>query len=232
MSRSRAVDQCREQVGGEGVRGEGPRVTFGGRGARRLEVDASIMDDSVHPADAVHLIGEFPGLGCTAKVADDHPRGTGGKVPKRLRPPARAGVQDNVMACTHEDTGGGAAEPVGRAGDEVGRAGDEDTGLGMILPPMACWYRSAALGNGLRIGLPPSEVGLRASDSSRDSVLTEMPVAAGTLVPRPRRQEAGQHCAQTERHLVPAATPAGQPQPTAPQGEPPRLAACRRPRGR
>ena len=101
----------------------------------------SIMDDSVHPADAVHLIGEFPGLGCTAEVADDHSRGSGGKVPKRLRPLTRAGVQDSVMAFTDEDTGGGAAEP-------VGRAGDEDAGHGMILPPMAGWYRSAVLGYG------------------------------------------------------------------------------------
>jgi hypothetical protein len=45
------------------------------------------------------------------------------------------------MAFTREDTGGGAAEP-------VGRAGDDDAGRGMILPPMAGWYRSAALGNG------------------------------------------------------------------------------------
>src|SRR5215472_16878039 len=97
---------------------------------------------------------------------------------------------------------------------------------------MACWYRSAALGNGLRTGLPASEVGLRASDSGRGSVLTEMPVAAGALVPRPRRQEAGPHCAQTGRDLVRSATPAGPPQLTALGGQPLLLAACCRPAGR
>jgi hypothetical protein len=42
-------------------------------------------------------------------------------------------VQDNVMAVTHEGTGGGAAE-------SVGGAGDEDAGHGIILPPVVvCW---------------------------------------------------------------------------------------------
>jgi hypothetical protein len=44
-------------------------------------------------------------------------------------PLAGAGVQDNVMALTHEGTGGGAAE-------SVGGAGDEDTGHGITLPPV------------------------------------------------------------------------------------------------
>jgi hypothetical protein len=43
------------------------------------------------------------------------------------------------MAVTDEGTGGGAAE-------SVGGAGDEDTGHGIILPPVACWHRSAARG--------------------------------------------------------------------------------------
>jgi hypothetical protein len=43
------------------------------------------------------------------------------------------------MAFTDEGTGGGAAE-------SVGGAGDEDTGHGIILPPVVCWHRSAARG--------------------------------------------------------------------------------------
>ena len=62
------------------------------------------MDDRVHPADLVHLIGEFSGLGCAAEVADDDSRGVRGEVAERRRPRAGAGVQDNVMAFTDENT--------------------------------------------------------------------------------------------------------------------------------
>ena len=136
----RAAGQRGEHVGRQGVHREGLRVTAGGRGAGRLEVDAGIADDSVHPADLVHLTGEVPGLGCAAEVAGDDSGGVRGEVAERRRPLASAGVEDNVMAFTDEDTGGGAAE-------SVGGAGDEDTGHGIILPPVVCWHRSAARGH-------------------------------------------------------------------------------------
>jgi len=79
----------------------------------------------------VHLAGEFPGLGRAAEVADDDSRGVRGQIAERRRPLARAGVQDDVMAVTDEDTGGGAA-------GSVGGAGDEDAGHGIILPPVVC----------------------------------------------------------------------------------------------
>ena len=100
-------------------------MTFGGCGAGRLEENAGIVDNSVHLADLVHLTGEVPGLGCAAEVADDDSRGDRGEVAERRRPLASAGVEDNVMAFTDEDTGGGAAE-------SVGGAGDEDTGHGWL----------------------------------------------------------------------------------------------------
>jgi hypothetical protein len=84
------------------------------------------VDDSVHPADVVHLIGECPGLGCAGQVADDHSRGVRGEVAERRRPLEGAGVQDYVMALTHENPGGATAE-------SVGGAGDEDSGHGRIL---------------------------------------------------------------------------------------------------
>jgi hypothetical protein len=115
-------------------------VTVGGCGAGRLEEDAGIVDDSVHPADLVHLAGEFPGLGCAGQVADDHSRRVRGEVVERRRPLAAAGVQDDVMAFTDEGTGGGAAEP-------VGGAGDEDTRHGIILPPVVRWHPSATRGH-------------------------------------------------------------------------------------
>src|SRR5215831_13989093 len=125
---ARAVDQRGEQVGGEGVHRESLRVAVGGRSAGRLEVDAGVVDYGVHPADLVHLIGEVLGLGRAAEVADDHSRGARCEVAERCRPLRSAGVQDNLLAVTHEDTGGGAAEP-------VGGAGYEDTGHETILRP-------------------------------------------------------------------------------------------------
>jgi len=107
-------------------------VSFGGHRARRLEVDASIVDDSVHPADAVHLIGEFPGLRGAAEVADDDSRGVRGEVAERRRPLAGAGMEDHVMALPHKDLRGSAAEPVGGAGDE--RYGTRDNSAASGLP--------------------------------------------------------------------------------------------------
>ena len=127
----RAADQSSEHVGRQGVHRESLRVTFGGCGAGRLKEDAGIVDNSVHPADLVHLTGEVSGLGCAAEVADDDSRGARGEVAERRRPLASAGVQDNVMTVIHEDAGGGATEP-------VGGAGDEDPEHGIILPPMVC----------------------------------------------------------------------------------------------
>jgi hypothetical protein len=87
------------------------------------------VDDSVHPADVVDLIGEFSGLGCAAEVAGDDSCGVRGEVTERRGPLAGAGVENNVMAFTYQGSGGGAAEP-------VGGAGDEDTGHG-IIPPLS-----------------------------------------------------------------------------------------------
>src|SRR4029077_11004683 len=61
-------------AGGGGVDGGGLCVAVGGGGAGRLEVDAGVVDDRVHPADVVHPSGERPGLGCAGQVADDDSR--------------------------------------------------------------------------------------------------------------------------------------------------------------
>ena len=117
-------------------------MTFGGCGAGRLEVDAGIMDNSVHRADVVHLAGEVSGLGGAAEVADDHSSGVRREIVERRRPLASPGVQDDVMTFTDEGTGSGAAKT-------FGGAGDEDTGHKIILPSAACWYRPAAPGKWL-----------------------------------------------------------------------------------
>src|ERR1700760_2352640 len=129
----RAVDQRREKVGGEGVNRESLRVSFGGRSGGRLEEDAGIVDYSVHPADLVHLTGEFSGLGCAAEVADDDSRSVRSQVAERRCPLATAGVENYVMAVTHEDTGGGAAESVGGAGDEDTGHGDHSSVGGVLV---------------------------------------------------------------------------------------------------
>jgi hypothetical protein len=88
---------------------------------------------TLHPADIVYLISELSGLGCAAKVADDDSRGVRGEVTKRRRPLEGTGVEDNVMAFTHQGTGGSAAESVGGAGDED--TGHEDnSSVGGVLP--------------------------------------------------------------------------------------------------
>src|SRR5215469_3267229 len=124
----RAVDQRGEHVGRQGIHRESLRVPLGGRGAGWLEEDGGLVDDSVHPADLVHLIGELSGLRCAAEVADDRSRGTRGEVAERRRPLASAGVQDNVMTATDEDASGSTTKP-------VGGAADEDTRHRLILPP-------------------------------------------------------------------------------------------------
>jgi len=71
------------------------------------------VDDSVHPADVVHLVGEQPGFGCAAEVADDDSCGARSKVGDSRCSRSGTGVQDNIMSLIDEDTGGPAAEPVG-----------------------------------------------------------------------------------------------------------------------
>src|ERR1700729_2657543 len=128
----RASDQCGEHVGRQDVHRESLLVTFGGCGAGRLKEDASIVDNNVHPADLVHLTGEVSGLGCAAEIADDNSRGVRGEVAEGRRPLASAGVEDNVVAFTDEDTGGGAAESVAGAGDEDTGHGDDSSAGGVL----------------------------------------------------------------------------------------------------
>jgi hypothetical protein len=67
---------------------------------------------------------------CSSRRAPTLHERDAGERGQPVRPLAAAGVQDDVMAFTHEDTSGGAAE-------SVGGAGDEDTGHGMILPSVS-----------------------------------------------------------------------------------------------
>jgi len=73
------------------------------------------VHNSVHPADLVHLTGEFSGLGCAAEIADDDSRGDRGEVAERRRPLAAARPSPSV-------------EPVMKIRDTE-----------TILPSAVCW---------------------------------------------------------------------------------------------
>ena len=130
----RAAGQRSEHVGREDVHGQSLRVTVGGCGAGRLEVDAGIVDNSVHPADLVHLAARSRVSAALLRSPMTTPAAS--EVAERRRPLAGAGVEDNVMAFTDEDTGGGAADP---SAEPVMKYG-----AGIILPPAACWCPQAA----------------------------------------------------------------------------------------
>ena len=127
-----------------------------------------------HPADVIHLIGEFPGLCRTAEVAEDDSRGVRGEVSQRRRPLAGAGVEDNLMALTYKDPGGEVAE-------SVGGAGDEDTRHGIILPHMACWYPIGRARPGQQGSCPAAP---------RPTVIPELGVPATVAFAGQRREEA------------------------------------------
>src|SRR5258707_5695516 len=117
------ADQRGEDVRGEGVHGEGLRVALRRRAAGRLEEDARVMDDRIHPADLVHLLREPPGPGRAGEVADHDSRGARGKAGDRRRPLSATGMEDDVMALINEDTAWGLAEPVSGTGDKDARHG-------------------------------------------------------------------------------------------------------------
>ena len=92
--------------------------------AAGVAVDAGVVDDGVHPAELVDLIGHGPGLLEVGEVADDHGRPVAGEVGQVGGPLVAAGVDDHLVAVI-EQGGGGLrprpwAEPVMRMRDMVG----------------------------------------------------------------------------------------------------------------
>ena len=88
-----------------------------------VAVDAGVVDDGIHPAELIDLIGQRPGLFHAGEVADDHGRPAGGEVGQVGGPLVAAGVDDYLVAVIEQRGGGVAAEPLGGAGDE--NAGDD-----------------------------------------------------------------------------------------------------------
>jgi hypothetical protein len=64
------VDLDGQQVGREDVDGERARVSLRGGDPLGVDVDAGVVDDGVHPADRVDLVGETVRLAGACEVAD------------------------------------------------------------------------------------------------------------------------------------------------------------------
>ena len=76
------------------------------------------MDDGVHPADGVDLIGDASGLDGAAKVADHHSGRPRREIVERGGTLAGPRVQNDLMPLGDERPRGGASQTVGTASDE------------------------------------------------------------------------------------------------------------------
>ena len=94
------------------------RMPFQAGVAAGVAVDAGIVDDGVHPAELVDLIGHGPDLLEAGEVADDHCRSPCGEVGQVSGPLVAAGVDDDLVAVIEQRGGGVAPEALGGAGDE------------------------------------------------------------------------------------------------------------------
>jgi hypothetical protein len=103
-----AVDERGQQVGGDDV----------DRQDVRAGVDAGVVDDRVHPAQAVHLVGDAAGLLEVGQVPDDGRSPPVQEVAHGREPVAVAGVDDDLVPVVEQRVGGRPSETVCGAGDE------------------------------------------------------------------------------------------------------------------
>ena len=104
----RQVDERGEQVGGDDV----------DRHHLRTAVDARVVDDRIHSAEAVHLAGETARLVEVGDVADDGRGAATDEVADGLEPVAIAGVDDDLVPVVEQGLRGCSSEAVCGAGDE------------------------------------------------------------------------------------------------------------------
>ena len=93
-------------------------MPFGAGVAIAVAVDAGVVDDGVHPAELVDLLGEVPGLLGAGEIADDDCCTAVDQVGQRGRPAGVAGVDDDLVSVVEEGGGGGSAESLGGPGDQ------------------------------------------------------------------------------------------------------------------
>jgi hypothetical protein len=93
-------------------------VPFWAGVAIAVAVDAGVVDDGVHPAELVDLVGEVDGLLGAAEIADDQGCTAVDQVRQRGRAVGVAGVDDDLVPVVEQGGGGGSAESLGGTGDQ------------------------------------------------------------------------------------------------------------------
>ena len=80
-----------------------------------VAVDAGVVDDGVHPAELVDLVGEVPGLLRAGEITDDDCGTAVDQVGQRGRSAGVAGVDDHLVAVGEQGGGGGCGRGLGRS---------------------------------------------------------------------------------------------------------------------
>src|SRR6478735_12129313 len=93
-------------------------MAFWGGLAGDVAVDTGVVDDGVHAAEPVDLLGHVAGFTLTGEVADDDGRSVAGEVAQRGRPLVVTGVDDDLVAVGEQLGGGCSAQALGGAGDQ------------------------------------------------------------------------------------------------------------------
>lgn len=93
----RPVDQPGQEVGGEGVDRQHPGMPLRAGVAVAVAVDAGVVDDGIHPAELVDLVGKGPGLLGACEIPDNDCCTAVDQVGQRGRSWGVAGVDDDLV---------------------------------------------------------------------------------------------------------------------------------------
>jgi hypothetical protein len=96
----RALDQAGQQVRRQGVDRQRSRMPLRARMGVAVGVHARVVDDRVHPADLVDLVGETAGLFPAGEVTNNHGCPPLGEISNHGRPVRVAYVNDHLMTVT------------------------------------------------------------------------------------------------------------------------------------
>ena len=91
------------------------RVALRGGDAPIVDVDAGVVDHSIHPANRVDLPGHTVSLLSTREIADHHSRGANGQL-RGAR--SASGVEDDLMAAVKKRASRCQAKPLRGPGDQ------------------------------------------------------------------------------------------------------------------
>ena len=84
-------------------------------------IDPGVVDDRIHPAEPVHLVGDALGLPLVRQVADHHHGAPVHQVLNRVEPLTATHMEHDPVAVGEQRCGCRLAQPVGRARDEDSR---------------------------------------------------------------------------------------------------------------